>query len=238
MERLQKILSEYGICSRRKAEEMIAAGRVAVDGVTSKLGDKADPQWHLITVDGVALTAKRDKRVVLMLNKPRGYLSTASDDRGRKTVMDLLEARRERVYPVGRLDLNSDGMLLLTNDGELTKRLTHPSYRVAKLYRVRVRVRDAEYLATRFREPLTVKGVTYGGCDTVVLENDASAGTALLELTLREGKNREIRNMCEALGAEVMRLTRVGIGKLRLGGLHSGEARELTEREIASLFED
>jgi 23S rRNA pseudouridine2605 synthase len=234
LERLQKILSEYGICSRREAEKMIAAGRVRVDGTLAAVGDKADPVKNVITVDGERL-AKKEKRVCIVLNKPRGYLSSVSDDRGRKTVIDLVSECNARVYPVGRLDLNSDGLLLLSNDGEFTKRLTHPSFQVPKHYRIRIRGGNPDEIAKSLSEPMTVKGVRYSGAEVSVLERGESDGTALLSLTLREGKNREIRNMCEALGVQVARLTRVGVGNLRLGGLKSGEWRYLTDNEINGL---
>jgi 23S rRNA pseudouridine2605 synthase len=239
MERLQKILSESGVCSRREAERLIAAGRVKVDGVVAVIGQSADAKKHKITLDGQRINEKA-KHVYILLNKPRGYVCSAKDELGRKTVLDLLSGCEERVYPVGRLDMLSDGFLLLTNDGEFALRMTHPKFEAAKHYRVRIKGEAAnlENAAKRLSEPLTVRGVTYSGANTRVLEQDDVAKTALLELTLFEGKNREIRKMCEALNLEVLRLSRVGEGKLRLGGLKSGEWRYLNAKELTLLSGD
>jgi len=236
MERLQKILAQYGVCSRREAERMIEAGRVAVDGVVATIGQSAHPDWNLITVDGKPI-ADKQKKVYILLNKPRGYVSTVSDELGRKTVMDLIKDCPERVYPVGRLDLNTDGFLLLTNDGELTKRLTHPSYEVPKHYRVRVSGTDIDEAVEKLKAGVTFEGVRYGKAEVKVIDRDEEKGSALLAITIHEGKKREIRNMCKAVELSVLRLTRIGEGSLRLGGLKSGEWRYLDKSELKLLSE-
>jgi 23S rRNA pseudouridine2605 synthase len=233
LQRLQKILSQYGVSSRRAAEQLILSGRVAVDGAAAALGQSVDPDVQVITVDGKTLNAAPEK-VYIALNKPRGYISSVTDPHGRKTVTELTAGCGARVYPVGRLDLNSDGLLILTNDGEFAKRLTHPSHGVSKTYRVKVSGEIGENTLARLNAPLTVDGVQYGAPQTRVIEQSAE-NSALLEIVIREGKNREIRNICTALGLKVHRLTRVAVGGVKLGGLKSGAWRELSAAETASL---
>ncbi|MCD8335225.1 MAG: rRNA pseudouridine synthase [Clostridiales bacterium] len=232
MERLQKILSARGVLSRRAAERYIQAGRVTVNGIPAELGQQADPDRDVIAVDGVELP-RQTELVYLLLNKPRGYVSTLSDEQGRRTVAQLVADCGQRVYPVGRLDLNSEGLLLMTNDGALTQRLTHPSHQVEKEYLVRV-TGDAEAALPRLRLGMTVEGVTYQGAEVRVLPS-WEQGSALLSVTIRQGKNRQVRKMCAACGLTVHRLRRVREGPLRLGDLNSGCWRYLTTEEIQRL---
>ncbi len=232
MERLQKILSARGVLSRRAAERYIQAGRVTVNGVPATLGQQADPERDVIAVDGAELP-RQTEPVYLLLNKPRGYVTTLSDEQGRRTVAQLVADCGQRVYPVGRLDLNSEGLLLLTNDGELTQRLTHPSHQVEKEYLVRV-TGDVETALPRLRRDMTVEGVTYQGADVRTLPSEEK-GSALLSFTIRQGKNRQVRKMCAACGLTVHRLRRVREGPLRLGDLNSGCWRYLTTEEIQQL---
>ncbi|MCD8146695.1 MAG: rRNA pseudouridine synthase [Clostridiales bacterium] len=232
MERLQKILSARGVLSRRAAERYIQAGRVTVNGVPAVLGQQADPDRDRIAVDGVELPHPTEP-VYLLLNKPRGYVTTLSDEQGRKTVAQLVADCGQRVYPVGRLDLNSEGLLLLTNDGELTQRLTHPSHQVEKEYLVRV-TGDVEAALPRLRRGMTVEGETYQGAEVRALPS-GEQDSALLSFTIRQGKNRQVRKMCAACGLIVHRLRRVREGTLRLGDLNVGSWRYLTTEEIQRL---
>ena len=231
-ERLQKIISRYGIASRRQAEELILAGRVRLNGNTAKLGDTAIDGEDIIEVDGKALR-KEPKRVYLMLNKPRGYVTTLQDEKDRKTVASLVEDCGERVYPVGRLDLNSEGLLLMTNDGELTNLLTHPSHGVHKVYKLWVsnyyagadkELEKSREMDGRMTKPAKVRLLS--AKDTV----------ATLEVTISEGRNRQIRRLCEAANLTVTRLQRIKEGPLSLDGLAVGKWRHLTYEEICALY--
>lgn len=227
-ERLQKILSRYGIASRRKAEELISERRVRVNGNTASLGDTAVDGEDVIEVDGVRLK-KEPERLYLMLNKPRGYVCTLSDEKGRKTVAELVKDCGERVYPVGRLDLDSEGLLLLTNDGEWMQHLLHPRYEVNKVYEVSVagEVRGAaEALASMTQ----LDGEPIRPAQVRVLRQGRD--TAVLSITIHEGKNRQIRRMCAAAGLHVKRLKRVQEHALKLGALPVGVWRDLTEQEL------
>ncbi len=230
--RLQKIIAEAGIASRREAERMIEEGRVLVNGERAFIGQKANPDWDLIEVDGKSIEG-REEPVYIMLHKPRGYVTTMKDERGRKTVAELTADCGARVYPVGRLDMNSEGLLIMTNDGQAANRLAHPSGQVNKTYHVKV---SGEGIASRvelLEKPMTVDGVRYMGARLKILEQKDDR--ALLEMTISEGKNREIRNMCAAAGLEVLRLKRVKEGRLELGGLKCGCWRPLTAQEIGYL---
>ncbi len=229
-ERLQKILAARGVCSRRAAEKLIEDGRVTVNGVTASLGDKADEARDEIALDGRPIS-KKSENVYLMLNKPRGYITTVKDEKDRRTVLDLIDIQ-ERVYPVGRLDCNSEGLLILTNDGELTNRITHPSHSVGKHYIVKVRGNVDDAL-TRLRLPFELDGRETVPAQINVLQEDALGG--LLSFVIYEGRNRQIRRMCEEAGLEVRRLKRVAIGNLELGKLPGGRWRYLTEAEIEYL---
>ena len=233
LERLQKILSHAGIASRRAAEEIIIAGRVAVNGkVVTELGSRADPAQDRITVDGKALRSE-GVRSYIVLNKPVGYVTTLKDPQGRPVVTDLLKGVKERVYPVGRLDYNTEGVLLLTNDGELANRLAHPRHEVEKEYMVRVRGSVAP-------EQLQHLGA---GVD---LEDGRSASAAVklsresenntwISITIHEGRYRQVRRMCEAVGLSVVRLKRVRYGILEAGDMKPGEFRFLTPAEVDGL---
>lgn len=226
-ERLQKLISAAGLCSRRKAEEWLAAGRVTVNGVTASVGDKADLEHDLVEVDGVALS-RPSTHTYIMLHKPRGYVTTLSDEKGRKTVAQLVENCPARVWPVGRLDMDSEGLLLLTDDGELTQRLTHPSHEIQKEYHVRVTGNIAQAL------PLLSKPMVVDGED-MVADCVQQTGEHSLMIVIHQGKNRQVRRMCAAAGLTVTRLIRVREGELLLGDLKRGEWRELTEAELKLL---
>jgi 23S rRNA pseudouridine2605 synthase/16S rRNA pseudouridine516 synthase len=235
--RLQKLLSMAGAASRRAAEALIAEGRVDVNGqVVRTLGAKADPDRDIVKVDGRRLRFDIRPRYIV-LNKPRGYVTTRKDPQGRRTVMDLLRNLREYVYPVGRLDYDSEGLLLLTSDGDLAARLTHPRHGVERVYEAIVKgVPDRGALDTLRRgvtidgKPTAPAGVRISG--TVARGRHA---TTRLLITLREGRNRQVRKMCAAVGHPVTRLTRVRIGPIRLADLPPGRWRELTAREVAAL---
>ena len=233
MERLQKILSARGIASRRDAEAMILAGRVTVDGVPAELGQRADPATQTICVDWRPVVAALEQRVYLMLNKPRGYVSTVRDDRGRRTVLDLLGDEGRGLWPVGRLDRDSQGLLLMTNDGEVTRRLTHPSFAVEKVYRVYVRGETVVEKAVALEGPLTIDGEALRPAKARLLREMSEGG--VLEITIREGKNRQVRKMCALFDLHVTRLVRVREGQLQLGDLKTGAWRHLTAEEVAYL---
>ena len=230
-QRLQKILSNYGVASRRKAEQMILERRVRVNGNTASLGDTADDEEDVIEVDGVRLKKQPD-RVVLMLNKPKGYVCTLSDEKGRRNVAELVAACGARVYPVGRLDLNSEGLLLLTNDGELANRLTHPKKEVDKVYLVWLS-RYIPGCETSIASPIEIDGRKTSPAKVEIVQTQGE--TALLRVTIHEGRNRQIRRLCERAGVTVTRLRRVQEGPLSLGDLKPGQWRYLTEEEIVKL---
>jgi len=233
VERLHKFLAHAGVASRRHSEELIAAGRVTVNGrVVTELGCSVDPQRDEIRVDGELINEKEDK-VYLVLNKPKGYLSTVSDPYRRPTVLDLIPDIKERVYPVGRLDFDTEGLLLLTNDGELANLLTHPRYQIPKTYRVEVRgVIDEESLDKLSRGVELEDGRT-AEAEVELLSSDPRGSVFLL--TLREGRKREVKRMCEAVGHPVLALKRISIGDINLEGLRSGDYRRLTREEIKKL---
>ena len=230
-ERLQKILSAAGVCSRRAAEGYLTAGRITVNGETAQLGQQADPEADDIRVDGVPL-GREPEAVYLMLNKPRGYVTTVSDEQGRKTVMDLLTGIHTRIYPVGRLDRDSEGLLLLTNDGALTQRLLHPSHEVSKEYRVTVSG-PVEHAAENLRRIRDVAGMAIRPAEVQMLRREGNR--AELRIIIHEGRNRQIRRMCARCGLEVLRLQRVREHCLELGALPLGQWRYLTAAEIAAL---
>ncbi len=226
-ERLQKLLSAAGICSRRQAETLIAAGRVCVNGTPAALGQSADPETDVVTVDGKALHFGGE-RICLMLNKPRGYVTTLSDEKGRPTVAQLVQGAPARVYPIGRLDMDSDGLLLLTNDGELANALMHPRRAIPKTYRTEV-TGDLSHALPVLRAPMEIDGATV--CADRVEPGEGEA----LYITIHEGRNRQIRKMCDAAGLRVKRLTRISEGPLTLGDLPIGQWRRLTDSEYALL---
>jgi 23S rRNA pseudouridine2605 synthase len=226
-ERLQKYLSRCGVASRRAAEQMIEAGRVTVNGLPAQLGQRVDPARDTVAVDGKTVTAEPEK-VYLMLNKPRGFVTTLSDEKGRRTVRELVADCGQRVYPVGRLDMDSEGLLLLTNDGEWTNRMTHPSHEVDKTYLVWVTGAPAD-AAEQLARPMELDG--YRLRPAKVREVTRTPAYALLEMTIHEGRNRQIRRMCEQCGMTVTRLRRISEGPLQLGKLETGKWRYLTEKE-------
>lgn len=230
-ERLQKILSARGIASRRKTEEWIRDGRIQVNGRTAQLGDSADPDTDRILLDGKMLPSKEKNRYI-MLHKPRGYVTTLSDEKGRPTVAQLVADCGARVYPVGRLDMDSEGLLLLTNDGAFANRLMHPRHGIDKAYEVFVKGYH-ENAAELLRRPIELDGYPISVPQVALLRADESRAWFLV--TIHEGRNRQVRRMCEAAGMEVLRLRRVREGNLKLGSLPVGKWRNLTDKEIAGL---
>lgn len=233
-ERLQKLLSGFGVASRREAERLIEAGVVKVNGKVATLGMRADPETDRIEVDGRRIE-KRPPLTYVMLNKPRGYVTTTEDERGRRTVTDLLEGLNHRVYPVGRLDMNTEGLLLLTNDGAFAQRLTHPKFEVEKEYRANV-TGDAEAAVKLFRKGMLIDGEAFSPARARVLKTDPTTGVSTISVIIHEGKNRQVRRMCETAGLEVRRLKRVAEGPLTLTGLAPGKWRLLTEEEVSLLM--
>ena len=233
-ERISKLLSSRGLLSRRQAEAYLQAGRITVNGETAQLGQKADPERDKIAVDGVPL-GQPPRRVCLLLHKPRGYVTTLSDERGRPTVAQLVAGCGVRLYPVGRLDLNSEGLLLMTNDGDLAQCLTHPSHGVEKEYQVRV-TGPVNQALPRLRRPMDIDGERFLPARVRVLQE--AEHSTLLSMTITQGKNRQIRRMCAAAGLTVHRLRRVREGTLTLGDLPCGQWRWLSEAEVAQLRED
>lgn len=231
-ERLQKILSARGVASRRKAEELIRAGLVSVNGVPAALGDSADPETDDIRVSGQPLAA-REKNVYILLNKPRGYVTTLSDEKGRPDVSRLVADCGVRVYPVGRLDMDSEGLLLLTNDGEFANALMHPRHQVEKTYEVWV-TGYAPGGEERLAMPITLDGYTIRPPKVSLLK--AEGEKARFRVTIHEGRNRQVRRMCDAAGMHCTRLRRIQEGTLRLGSLPAGKWRYLTDAEVAQLL--
>ena len=230
-ERLQKLIASAGLCARRTAEDWIAAGRVCVNGAVASLGDRADLETDTVTVDGAPLPGKPGA-VYLMLNKPRGYVTTLSDEYGRRTAAELVADCGVRVYPVGRLDRDSEGLLLFTNDGELAQRLLHPRHQVDKVYLVWV----SGYIAGKEKslgEPIEIDGRMTTPAQVSRLH--AEGATALFRITIHEGRNRQIRRLCERAGLTVTRLRRIAEGALQLGDLKPGQSRALTEQELTAL---
>ncbi|WP_074714146.1 MULTISPECIES: pseudouridine synthase [Ruminococcus] len=231
--RIQKMIADCGVCSRRKAEELITQGRVKLNGHPVKLGDKCGFK-DIITVDGERIyMPKKRSFTYLMMNKPRGYVTTVSDELDRRCVMDLLEDVEERVYPVGRLDRNSEGLLLFTNDGEFANSIMHPSRHISKTYRVTVRPDITDEQLVRLSEGVEIDGKKTLPASVVVKTKEE--GRVVLLMTIKEGRNRQIRKMCEAVGLEVARLRRISIGPLKLGMLKPGTYRELTPDELRAI---
>ena len=235
--RLQKMLADCGVASRRKSEELIAAGRVRVNGRVAQLGDKVDPQNDKVYVGKRRVTGTaRPKLRYIMLNKPRGVLTTMSDDRGRKCVADLIKDIDERLYPVGRLDRDSEGMLLMTNDGEFANHVMHPKKHVNKVYRVTVRPNINDVQVSKLESGVVIDGRKTAPAQVRVVSREEER--SVLEIVIREGRNRQIRKMCDAVGLEVARLKRTAIGGVKLGGLRSGMYRDLTDIEVRKLYAD
>ena len=232
--RLQKFIADAGLMSRRAAEGEIERGNISVNGHVAGIGTKIDPASDVVTYKGKRIRYEKKQYTYIMLNKPRGYLSSTTDDRGRKCVTDLLDGVDARVYPVGRLDLISEGMILLTDDGELKNRLTHPSHTIPKVYRVKVAGEVSEAQYDILTSPLEIDGYKIKPVDIVITGEDDN-GT-VLKFTLFEGRNRQIRKMCEAADLTVKRLSRVSIGNLKLDGLPVGKWRYLEQSEVDYLY--
>ena len=230
-ERLQKILSARGVASRRKAEEMISAGRVSVNGRTCALGDSADPEKDEILLDGKPLPS-RQEYVYILLNKPRGFVTTLSDEKGRRNVSQLVEDCGVRVYPVGRLDMDSEGLLLMTNDGDFANKMMHPKHEVEKTYDTYVTGYQPDSLE-RLKQPIILDGYAIRAPKVKLMKADG--GVARLQITIHEGRYRQVRRMCEAAGMHVTRLRRIQEGSLLLGDLPKGKWRYLTAEEIDKL---
>ena len=232
-ERLQKILSSRGVCSRRKAEEYILAGRVTCNGRVCTLGETADPEADQIMLDGKVIPAG-NASVYIMLHKPRGFVTTLSDEKGRRNAAQLVADCGQRVYPVGRLDMDSEGLLLFTNDGAFANAMMHPKHEVDKIYEVWVTGFTQENLE-KLKQPIELDGYTIKTPGVKLVK--AAGGQALIRVTIHEGRNRQVRRMCSAAGLHVTRLRRVGEGKLTLGDLPKGKWRYLTEDEIREMKE-
>jgi 23S rRNA pseudouridine2605 synthase len=230
--RIQKYLADCGVMSRRRAEEEIAAGKVMINGRCALIGQKVRPGKDFITFQGKSVVPS-GKKIYIKLNKPRGYVSTMSDEKGRKCVADLVKNVPERVYPIGRLDLDSEGLLLMTNDGALGNALMHPKSGVEKVYVVKVRTVPSEEQMKKLNGPMELDGYTILPCRVTCPEPTIPTK---LRFILKEGRNRQIRKMCEQVGLEVTRLKRISEGKVQLGSLRSGTWEELEEKELRALM--
>ncbi len=228
--RLQKFFTDMGIMSRRASERVILAGNVKINGVTAQLGDKVDPENDVVVYNGKVIKPQGASKRYIMLNKPLGYVTTANDEKGRETVLSLLTDVGERVYPVGRLDMYSEGLLILTNDGELTNHLTHPKHNINKVYSVILKGELSPDVLHKLNSPMEIDGYKLKPVKVRVVSTKYGNTNTLF--TLSEGRNRQIRKMCEACGLTIMRLTRIAIGKLKLGELERGKWRELTKAEV------
>jgi 23S rRNA pseudouridine2605 synthase len=236
-QRLQKILSTAGVASRRLSEELITQGRVSVNGnVVTELGTKADPARDEIKVDGRRIKIEQ-RRVYILLNKPRGYVTTRSDPQGRPTVMDLVKRVREYLYPVGRLDYDSEGLLLLTNDGELAARLTHPRHEVERVYEARVKGVPDDHEIERLTKGIVIEGrrTSRARVNVTHVRETPGGPQSIVEIAIHEGRQRQVRKMFDAVGHPVVQLTRVAIGPLSDDEMPTGHYRELTSRELAAL---
>lgn len=235
--RLQKMLADCGVDSRRKCEELIRRGNVKVNGKVAVIGDKVDPYSDKVYVKGKRVTAAaKPKYRYIMLNKPRGYVTTMNDERGRKCIRELIEDIEERVYPIGRLDKDSEGMLLLTNDGDFANHIMHPKKHINKVYRVTVRPAITEEMVEKLETGIMLDGRKTAPAQVRVVTKQE--GRVVLEIVIREGRNRQIRRMCESLGLEVARLKRIAVGTVKLGGLKQGMYRDLSADEVKRLSHD
>ena len=233
--RLQKFLSLCGVASRRKAEELILQGKVKINGKPAILGDKVTDK-DKVFVNGKRIVAPRTKYRYIMLHKPRGFITTMSDEKGRRCVAELVSDVGERVYPVGRLDKDSEGMLIFTNDGEFANKIMHPRNSIYKIYRVTVRPDITDEQLEKLETGVMIDGRKTAPAIVHVLVRDKEQNRVVLEMILHEGKNREIRKMCEAVGLQVARLKRTQIGSVKMGMLKQGDWRDLTEKEVRNLL--
>ena len=231
--KLQKYFSDCAIMSRRAAEEEIEKGRVTVNGKPATLGLRIDPDTDVVIYCGKRILPTEQEKTYIILNKPRGILTTLSDEKGRKTVISLLSGLNKRVYPVGRLDMDSDGLLILTDDGELTNRLTHPRHQIPKIYHVTVAGKPTTEQLTLLRSPLVIDGYKIQPVKTKIVKSEQNS--TILEMTLFEGRNRQIRKMCKIAKLTITRLSRVALGKISLENLDTGKWRYLTSSEIEYL---
>jgi len=231
-QRVQKIIAASGFCSRRAAEKLIEEGRVSVNGKIAAIGDSADDSAYKIEIDNKPLT-KNDQRTYIMLNKPRAYITTMSDDKGRRTVAELTANVGVRVYPVGRLDYDSEGLLIMTDDGELAHKLMHPSHEIGKTYELRAKGADIPRALKIMRSSLEIDGYRINPAQVKLLNQ--SENDVLISITITEGRNRQIRKMCALAGLEAIRLRRVAEGGLKLGKLAVGQWRYLDDTEIENL---
>ena len=230
-ERLQKYMASCGVASRRKCEELILAGKVKVNGIlVNELGTKVNPEKDVIEYDG-KIISKEEKKVYIMLNKPEGYICSVKDEKDRKTVLDLVKVK-ERVYPIGRLDYDSSGLILLTNDGEVYNKIIHPRKEIIKKYIVIVKNKINEKDVRAFKEGIDIGGYITAPATLKTISYDEEKNISTIEVSIHEGKNRQIRRMCSALNHDVLSLKRVSIGEIKLAYLKRGEYRELTEEEI------
>ncbi len=228
--RLQKYFTDCGVLSRRAAEEEIRRGAVTVNGIPAEVGQKIDPDTDVVEYKGRVVAPTTDVHHYILLNKPRGYVTTLSDEKGRQTVSEIVESLGVRVYPVGRLDMDSDGALLLTDDGALTQKLTHPRHEIPKHYRVTVRGKVTPTQLERLNQSFLLDGYATRPAEVGLVAQDATSAT--LSFTLYEGRNRQIRRMCEQVKLSITRLSRVAIGEITLQGLEIGKYRHLTPQEV------
>ncbi len=232
--RLQKYISESGFCSRRKAEQLIIQNRVKINNINAIIGSKVNPLKDIITVDGERIIKSRKKDYkYIILNKPRGYVTTMKDEKGRKCVADLISDIDSRVYPVGRLDVNSEGLIILTNDGGFANDLMHPSRHVSKKYRVTIRPDITDEQAAKLSSGIEIDGRKTAPAQVYIISKQANR--VVLEIVIKEGRNRQIRKMCEALNLEVARLKRVSIGPIKLGMLKPGTYRNFSKDELRAI---
>lgn len=235
MERLQKVMSNCGVASRRASEQMILDGRVRVNGVVVReLGTKVDPDKDIVLVDGQRL--EMQPKHYYLFNKPKGVITTSSDDQGRTTVMDYFKKEKDRIYAVGRLDQNTEGLLIMTNDGELANILMHPSKMVDKTYEVKVKGRIADSVLQHLADGVELKDGMTAPADVYYIGFDARSGITTIEITIHEGRNRQVRRMMEYFGFQVHNLRRVQYAFLTLSGVKRGAYRSLTAEEVAELY--
>ena len=230
-ERIQKLISQRGIASRRQAEQMILQGRVSCNGTLCTLGQSVDPDTEEVLVDGRPLPSPK-KQMYIMLHKPKGYVTTLSDEKGRKNAAQLVADCGDRVYPVGRLDMDSEGLLLFTNDGEFANQMMHPSHEVEKTYRVEVKGYSADGF-DRLKQPIMMDGRRIMPPKLALIQVEGDR--AIISVTIHEGRNRQVRRMCARAGMQVKRLIRIREGSLELGDLPAGKWRHLTETELEAL---
>jgi len=224
--RIHKYLADCGVMSRRAAEIEIANGKVLVNDTAAEIGQSIDPEVDVVEYNNIIIKPKNDEKIYVMLNKPIGYVTTLSDEKGRKCITELISDIGERIYPVGRLDLDSEGLLLLTNDGELANKLMHPKHKIPKIYHVLIAAKITPEQLKTLNEPMLIDDYMIKPVQTEVI------GEVVLKMTLYEGRNRQIRKMCETANVRIVKLRRVAIGKIKLEGLQIGKWKYLTPEQI------